>query len=413
MSDTKDKNRILMYMHAGSGNHGCEAIVRSLCGILDADVTVLSHKADEDLKYNLASICNVIPTRHSEDNFLTKAWFYFLRKITGNADSLMKYTYGNAKPLTRYDMAISIGGDNYCYPNALFGLNAANVMFNRAGVPTALVGCSVEPELLHEETVISDMKHYGTIITRESITYNALCEALKANATDDYHSVSDHTHIWLAPDPAFTLNPRKCELPVGFRPNHTIGINVSPMILGYENKSAEGITLKNYQHLIETILEETDESIALIPHVVTDNSDDREPLNVLKCYADQLQESFRNRVILIEDHPADELKYIISKCSMLVTARTHASIAAYSMFIPVLVVGYSVKSRGIATDLLGTTDGYVIPVQNLDNDNDLSMAWRNLYDGRDEMSDKLKAVIPDFIDRTNSIDRILAGALIK
>ena len=25
---------ILMYAHAGSGNHGCEAIVRSICGIL-------------------------------------------------------------------------------------------------------------------------------------------------------------------------------------------------------------------------------------------------------------------------------------------------------------------------------------------------------------------------------------------
>jgi polysaccharide pyruvyl transferase WcaK-like protein len=34
-------------------------------------------------------------------------------------------------------------------------------------------------------------------------------------------------------------------------------------------------------------------------------------------------------------------------------ARTHATIAAYSNYVPTMVLGYSVKSKGIAKDLFG------------------------------------------------------------
>lgn len=35
-------------------------------------------------------------------------------------------------------------------------------------------------------------------------------------------------------------------------------------------------------------------------------------------------------------------------------ARTHATIAAYSNFVPTMVLGYSIKSKGIAKDIFGT-----------------------------------------------------------
>lgn len=69
-------------------------------------------------------------------------------------------------------------------------------------------------------------------------------------------------------------------------------------------------------------------------------------------------------------------KYIISKCRMFVGARTHATIAAYSTCVPTLVVGYSVKARGIARDLFGTEEKYVIPAQSLSNTGQLQEAFR-------------------------------------
>ena len=52
-----------MYAHGGSGNHGCEAIVRSTLKILN-DVNVkkelFSTKPEEDQKYGIGNLCNVM-----------------------------------------------------------------------------------------------------------------------------------------------------------------------------------------------------------------------------------------------------------------------------------------------------------------------------------------------------------------
>ena len=55
------------------------------------------------------------------------------------------------------------------------------------------------------------------------------------------------------------------------------------------------------------------------------------------------------RVFLLPDClNAMQYKGYVKRLSGLVAARTHVSIAAYSTFVPTLVIGYSVKARGIA-----------------------------------------------------------------
>ena len=95
------------------------------------------------------------------------------------------------------------------------------------------------------------------------------------------------------------------------------------------------------------------------------------------------------RVVFFEDHNCMELKGIISKCRFFVGARTHSTIAAYSMGIPTLVVGYSVKARGIARDLFGGEEGYVLPVQKLTRDKLIS-AFKNIMIKEKEIQKKLK-----------------------
>ena len=56
------------------------------------------------------------------------------------------------------------------------------------------------------------------------------------------------------------------------------------------------------------------------------------------------------RVMLVQDCNCEELKGYISRCRFFIGARTHATIAAYSSQVPTLVVGYSVKAKGIAKD---------------------------------------------------------------
>ena len=387
------ENKLLMYAHAGSGNHGCEAIVRSVCQILgnenENSVTLLSNDVSEDRQYGLDSVCRLVQERKIEQHFLTHAWYYAQRRLTGNGENFLRYRYADAQPFKAYGTAVSIGGDNYCYDMMIDDLEKAHRLFRGQGLRTVLLGCSIEPELINNRPdIMEDMKLYDRIIARESITFNALTAAGLKNTV-------------LCPDPAFALKMRETELPEGFRlceNGGTIGINVSPMVQECGGDGHSGIVMHSYEKLIEYILANTEMSIALIPHVVWDRNDDRKPLSIL-------YDKYRStgRVIQVPDHNCMEMKYMISKCRMFIGARTHATIAAYSTGVPTLVLGYSVKSRGIAGDLFGTDEHYVIPVQDIKTDEELTegFMWLSAHEG--QIRERLNTVMPGYVGKTDMI----------
>ena len=178
-------------------------------------------------------------------------------------------------------------------------------------------------------------------------------------------------------------------MPDGFWKGNTVGVNVSPLI--QKSESVPGITMKCYEELIEWIIEHTDMQIALIPHVVWKNNDDRKPLS-------ELYEKYKSteRLLQIPDGSCEELKGYISQCRFFVGARTHATIAAYSTCVPTLVVGYSVKAAGIAQDLFGSTDHYVLPVQSLKDPQDLVQGFQWLMEQENSIREHLQRKIPDY-----------------
>ena len=197
----------------------------------------------------------------------------------------------------------------------------------------------------------------------------------------------------LVADPAFVLKPIYVNLPSEFKNKNMVGINISPMV--QKSEKVPGITLHNYELLIETILERTDMGVALIPHVIWDDSDDRIPL--LQLY-ERYKES--GRVLLIENQSCSSLKYVISQCRFFIGARTHSSIAAYSSYVPTLVVGYSVKARGIARDLFGDEEKYVLPVQTITRKDDLLEKFGWILQNEDLIRKQLIRQIPKFITRS-------------
>lgn len=350
------KDELVLYMHAGSGNHGCEAIVNSLCHMIKEKAVLISYSGDEDEKYTLGKLCRVVNERSFEKNRFAHILYYLYRKVTGDETSFIRYRYKGIFGKEMSPVAVSIGGDNYCYESMLHDLRLANKAFGEKGVKTVLLGCSVEPELLERAEIVADLSHYHTIIARESITFEALKEKVKG------------PKILCYPDPAFTLGKKELPLPEGFIEGNTVGINISSMI--QDNEKEAGITMENYRNLIRHIIETTDMHVALIPHVVRSGSDDRGPIR-------ELYAAFQDtgRVVEIPDATCEELKGFISRCRFFIGARTHATIAAYSTCVPTLVVGYSVKAIGIARDLFGTDENYVLPVQSLKEPEDLRKAF--------------------------------------
>lgn len=371
-------NRLVMYLHGGSGNHGCEAIVNSTCHMIEEIPKLLVTNSEaEDKKYSLAPLCDVLQERKIAEHFFAHVWYYVWRAVFHDPESFMRYRFKRVLGKKRSPLYVSVGGDMYCYELSRKEAIVANSTFNRAGSKTILWGCSIEPELLKEPEMIEDMKRYALITPRESITFQALKDA----------GIVDNVKLF--PDPAFSLQPEEIELPEGFHEGKTIGINISPMIIRYEREP--GITIRNYRKLIDYILQTSDNSVALIPHVMWNNNDDRITLSDLyKGYENN------DRVLQFPDMSCQQVKYVISKCRVFIGARTHATIAAYSSCVPTLVVGYSVKALGIARDLFGSEDNYVIPVQTLQDPEALIRAYQWLLEEEDSIRGRLEIVMPEY-----------------
>lgn len=372
--------KYVLYMHGGSGNHGCEAIVRTTAKLLGGpeNVKLWSLAKQEDVRYGAAEGVEEIVLSEQLKKF-SPGYFeaQLRRRLLGQQDANMKVFL---RQQFRDNVAVSVGGDNYCYPWSAKQAVELNREIRKHCRATVLWGCSVDPEAVTPE-VREDLAKYDLITARESISYELL-KAINPNTV-------------LVADPAFTLARRDLPLPEGFAEHHTVGINVSPLIMKYGTEGQ--LILENYEHLIRHILENTQMHVCLIPHVVWEQNDDREP-----CRA--LFEKFRDsgRVCMAPDCNATELKGFIARCRFLVAARTHASIAGYSNCVPTLVLGYSVKSRGIARDLFGTEKGYVLPVQALKSGHDLTEAFRRMAQQEHEIRTALEEIMPRYRQRAEA-----------
>ncbi|MEG2231420.1 MAG: polysaccharide pyruvyl transferase family protein, partial [Lachnospiraceae bacterium] len=71
-----------------------------------------------------------------------------------------------------------------------------------------------------------------------------------------------------------------------------------------------------------------------------------------------------------------------------------------STCVPTLTVGYSVKSKGIARDIFGTEEHYVIPVQELQTETRLAEGFRWLLAHEEQIREHLKSSMPAYIARS-------------
>lgn len=383
---------LTLYGNGSSGNHGCEAIVRGTAAVLGQEnnsFTVMCDNLAQDERYGLDALARLVSaqTEVRKDARFVMAYAKMKLRRDYAAMDLLPYLEGIRDQSGKTDLALSVGGDNYCYGGTEI-YRYLNKAYHEEGIPTALWGCSIEPEVTTQEKVKEDLRRYDWIIARESITFDAV------------RKVQPNTV--LAPDPAFCMEPVPCEADDRFQNGNIIGLNISPMIVS--NEKNKGAARANYEELLRFLLEETDCTVALIPHVVWPQNDDRKELQRLYDLFPQ-----KERMILVEDHTAPELKYLIGKCRFFIGARTHATIAAYSSCVPTLVVGYSVKARGIARDLFGTEEHYVLPVQNLERSDELKACFLRLFRREEEIRGRLQAVLPSYMAAFDAVRRIVGS----
>lgn len=385
------------YSHGGSQNHGCEAIVKTLSSMIKKEkpesyIKLYTFKKDEDERAGFPLIdeieefdYSVAPKNTSLSDKIKIA--LYSRQSQKKADEFYFSIPCRNPSLKKNDIYISVGGDNYCYGDGHVA-KAMNNTLRAMGKKTVLWGCSVGEDDLSPDK-IEDLKGFDLIVARETFTYDALIK----------NGIDKNTVFY--PDSAFLL-PVDEKINEAFEvKEHTIGINISNFV--YPRNCDENHPAKKAVFsLIRYILDETDLNILLIPHVVrsigTDYRKLEEIYNHFNC----------DRIKLVSsEYTASQYKSIISRCEAFIGARTHATIAAYSTCVPTLVIGYSIKSKGIAKDIFGTYDGYVFPVEELSDGERFIEIFKEFYAKNSEIRKYLQNFMPDYIGKAeNSIKEL-------
>ena len=369
-------SRVFLIGHTGSMNRGCEAIVRSTVKLLNSnDITelyLISYDRVYDSRLGVDKICYYLSYNKIPSYSLTRILKGGIKKIFKNPLPLEKARLKSLLDVVeKDDLVMTIGGDTFCYGKP-YSLYAQHKLVKRKGAKTILWSCSIEDNLIDND-MIKDLNDYDYIMPREILSYNNLVK----------HGINKKKLIKMS-DSAFNLDIKE----VGKYKNlkNTVGINISPIVV--KNDKA----YKSVIYLIKYIITKTNMDVLLIPHVYDTNKQDDYIHKKIKA-----ELNINDKIDIVSDfYSCEEIKYIISKCRFFVGSRTHATIAAYSTKVPTLVLGYSVKSRGIATDLFETENGYVIMYDSVKSETELTNAFSNIVINENNIRSILSNKIPNY-----------------
>jgi len=397
-----EQSQRLFVLH-GNGpllNRGCEAILRSTISILNKQFGpcryVNAPPAWMPFEYCNAEDLSVVQTiPYKVGGRWSPSWFKFQlqkRLLGGRPMPFEKY-------LSKASATLALGGDNYSLdygvPTEYFRMN--NMTLSR-GKPLVIWGASIGPFSRNrefEKLAREELKKVTMICARESETIDYLASI---GVSDNVRAVSD---------PAFILEVEPAELASCEKEilkGKCIGLNLSPLMARYWQ--GDDSWLERATACIEAILQAVDCPVVLLPHVTCPSNDDHEFMARCK----EGLTSYDDRLILIEPRfSTQQLKWIISNFDVFIGARTHATIAALSTFVPTLSIGYSIKSRGINKDIFGHCD-YVIPLDRLQPDA-LAQSLVALLGDAQNVRTHLSEIMPQYKQKAWNAGKLVAELL--
>ncbi|MDP2225045.1 polysaccharide pyruvyl transferase family protein [Nitrosomonas sp.] len=412
-------NKYFFAGHETLANRGCEALLRGISIIIrerqsEAEFLAPSFDAENDLK-------QLTRANDMGVHFIPTYGLPFYARVWGRANKAIPGLKRMWIPCPdmpediRQDLhdttaGIMTGGDVLSLDYGILSLikwvgQAESYMAD--GRPMYLWAASVgtfESNSDIEQYVIRHLAAYAGISVRETSSY-------------EYLEKLGLRNVKLVADPAFVMFPEAWDtsaaLPSEFGEG-ILGFNISPVIKRFRNNAVSALEMESavVDFLLE-VLQRTDLSIVLIPHVDSEDGSERKSdylfMQQLIKRVYLLSGTTAARISLApRDLNAIQTKYLISQCRFFIGARTHATIAAWSSHVPTISISYSVKAIGLNTDLFGDLR-YVLETPKLSR----AALWESLEKLRaDERNIKitLEQRIPEWQRRARSaVDHMLAG----
>lgn len=347
------------------GNRGCEALVRSVTGIVrerlpDSKflIPTLDQARDSGQWPDMAAAgCEFVAA--PERSARIKWWNRAIARIPALLPLWEPSYTPQARVMHEFsqcDGVLMIGGDVISLdygPGSLFLWSGLMDAARRSGRPTMLFAASVGPfdaNPVVERYMVNHLRRYSAITVRESASLSYLQRLGLNNAV-------------LVADPAFRLAPEPVSLgaPFGQPGDGVLAFNVSPLINdGWQRRNPGKSLLDECAAFIQRILSETNLTVALLPHVdpldgANENSDSHYMAGLLAKLG-----GASNRLTLVRRGlNAAQVKHVVCSCRYLIAARTHATVAGWSQHVPTISIAYSVKALGLNQDLFDSLD-YVL-----------------------------------------------------
>lgn len=353
------------------GNRGCEALVRSITSLVrevypDAEVLVpaLDRFLDQPQwsGYENSGVKFV-------DTYDTPKQLIWWNRIVTRVTALKSILSPNVrlpediqKDILGSDVLIMTGGDVISLEYGLASLFYWSRQVDYAAqnnIKTILWAASVGPfssDRIVERKMIEHLRRYSAITVRET-------ESL------EYLRKLGISNVRLVADPAFVLEPEKFDI-VDVVPEEigdgVVGLNISPLIAKFR-ETPESVELleQDVVNFVQDVLEKTNFSVLLIPHVDPLNGDYR---NSDSFYMHKLLSRMGGRSSRLGIGPASlnaaQIKFLLAQCRFFIGARTHATIGALSSYVPTISIAYSVKAKGLNKDLFDDVR-YVLQTPNV------------------------------------------------
>ena len=86
-----NQEKVVLYAHAGSGNHGCEALANTICKLVKRPVRLVTNSVTEDESYSLKGMCEIVPEQNVANNLIIHILYYGWRMITKDRESFLRF----------------------------------------------------------------------------------------------------------------------------------------------------------------------------------------------------------------------------------------------------------------------------------------------------------------------------------
>lgn len=342
-----------------SSNKGCEALSYSLMPLLDnipKDITIIV--------FNIHDTLGEIPKLYPRMKFINcpikmKRLNFWLKYISylNKCDYILDITHG--------DSFSDIYGMKWFKKTCLLKKLAITV----------------------NNKLILMPQTYGPYLTEKSkkIAKRIIEESFAVYSRDEKSkeyiekSLKIKKKVFTTADLAFMLPYEKYQLP---HDKINIGINISGLLWNLENDTINKIKLNvNYRRYCERLIELLHDSnrydIYLIPHVLCDNREGEDYYDNDSFAINELKKKYPYCICPGNFETVLDVKNFISSLDILIAARMHASIGAFSSGICSIPFSYSRKFAGVYGDL---QYDYVLDGERLETEKAISVTIEYIND---------------------------------